>query len=477
VKRRRDERGDRSLCGEVRLKKKRPGTPGRKTKAPGSTLSLCMIVKNETGNIAECIRSVKPVVDEIIVVDTGSVDNTREIAEKLGAKVFEFPWIDDFAAARNESIRHATGDYILWLDADDRISPEDRKRLKLLKERLLFSRDMACMLRILNQKTDGETAVSYQLRIFPNVKGACFEGCVHEQIAPSLNRLGIKVVEEDVHILHTGYEDEETIKAKAERNLHILLNAGKDRDKTPLENYHLAQSYFGIKNYTRCIECLERAMAGGKKESFYKHLFSMIAECYLRLGEGELAVKNLQSGISEFPDSGFLRYVLGAVLTQLERYEEAIPFLRKAAEVGIEIEGYPVLLNVKSLLPYYYGKSLEGVGRLEEAAGAYERVLEVDPGNVDTLRAFGFLMSKLGKFEKAINFFEKAKKNSPNVERGIWLALAKLYLFFKKGEAAIGLYSELIEQDPGDADALAGLVMSKRKKKKNKAEILPRSPA
>ncbi|MGB9500360.1 MAG: glycosyltransferase [Dissulfuribacterales bacterium] len=420
-------------------------------------LSLCMIVKNEAKNIADCIRSVKPVVDEIIVVDTGSVDDTREIAGELGAKVFEFPWCDDFAAARNESIRHATGDYILWLDADDRISPEDRQGLKRLKKRLPASKNLACMLRIINRNIDGEAAVNYQLRIFPNIKGACFEGQVHEQIFPSLNKLGIKVVEKDVHILHTGYEDEEAIKAKAERNLHILLNAGKARDRTPLENYHLAQSYFGIKDYANCIECLETAMAGGKKENFYKHLFTMAANCYLQLEKDDLAVKNLQFGIAEFPDSGFLHYVLGAALTQLERYEEALPYLRKASEVGIEIEGHPVLLNVKSLLPYYYGKSLEGVGRLEEAAGAYERALEAGPGNVNALRALGFLMSKLGKFEKAMIFFEQAKETSPDVERGVWLALAKIYLFFKKSEAAIGLYSELIEQDPNDSDALEGL--------------------
>ncbi|MDA3835589.1 MAG: glycosyltransferase, partial [Spirochaetales bacterium] len=416
-----------------------------------------MIVKNEAENIAECIRSVKPVVDEIIVVDTGSTDDTRTIAEGLEAKVFDFPWCDDFAAARNESIRHATGDYILWLDADDRISHEDRQGLKRLKERLPSSGNPACMLRILNRKTDGEAAVNYQLRIFPNVKGACFEGCVHEQIIPSLNRLGIKVVEEDVHILHTGYEDEEAIKAKAERNLHILLNASKERDRTPSENYHLAQSYFGIEDYSRCIKCLETAMAGGKKESFYKSSFSMAANCHLQLGEDNLAVKNLRQGVAEFPDSGFLHYVLGAALTQSERYEEAIPCLRKAAELGIEIEGHPVLLSVKSLHPYYYGKSLEGIGRLEEAADAYKSALKAAPGNVDTLRALGFLMSKLGKFEDAMNFLKKAKENARDVEKGIWLALAKLYLFFKKSKEALNLYSELLEKYPKDVDSLVGM--------------------
>ena len=437
--------------------KKRNADRGRALRIADLTLSLCMIVKDEEKNLADCIRSVKPVVDEIIVVDTGSVDDTRKIAEGLGAKVFEFPWCDDFAAARNESIRHATGDYILWLDADDRISHEDRQGLQRLKERFPSSKNLTYRLRIINQNIDGEAVVNYQLRIFPNVKGACFEGQVHEQVFPSLNRLGIKVVEEDVHVLHTGYEDEETSKAKAERNLHILLNSTQERDRTPLEYFHLTQSYFGIKDYDHCLECLDFAMAGGKKEYFYKQLFVMAANCYIQLKKDDLAIKTLRLGITEFPDSGFLHYVLGAALTQLERYEEAIPLLRKAAELGIEIEGHPVLLNVKSILPYYYGKSLEGVGRLEEAAGAYKRALEADPSNAGALRELGFLMSKLAKFEDAMVFFEQAKENSPDVERGIWLALAKLYLFFKKKEAAISLYSELLEQNPNDSDVLAGM--------------------
>ena len=84
-------------------------------------VSLTMIVKNEEANLPSCLASVADLVDEIVIVDTGSTDRTKEVATSWGARVFDFAWIDDFAAARNEALRHARGDFVFWLDADDRI--------------------------------------------------------------------------------------------------------------------------------------------------------------------------------------------------------------------------------------------------------------------------------------------------------------------------------------------------------------------
>src|SRR6476660_1021776 len=95
----------------------------------GHQVSLCMIVRNEEANLRPCLEPVRSLFHEMIVVDTGSTDRTRLIAAELGARVVEFPWCDDFAAARNESLRHATGDWIFWLDADDRVEASQAGRL------------------------------------------------------------------------------------------------------------------------------------------------------------------------------------------------------------------------------------------------------------------------------------------------------------------------------------------------------------
>ena len=94
-----------------------------------------MIVKNEEENLPRCLASVEGIFDEIIVVDTGSTDRTKEIAREFGAKVFDFEWIDSFAAARNEALSHATGDYAFWLDADDVVEPVERVKLLALLRR------------------------------------------------------------------------------------------------------------------------------------------------------------------------------------------------------------------------------------------------------------------------------------------------------------------------------------------------------
>src|SRR5689334_14830292 len=96
------------------------------------TLSLCMIVRDAERSLAEALQSARPFMDEMVVVDTGSVDATREIARQMGARLYEFPWSDDFSAARNESLDRATGDWIFWMDADDVLPPESGQELRRL---------------------------------------------------------------------------------------------------------------------------------------------------------------------------------------------------------------------------------------------------------------------------------------------------------------------------------------------------------
>jgi glycosyltransferase involved in cell wall biosynthesis len=95
-------------------------------------VSLCLMVKNEAAHLPACLRSAADVVQEMIVVDTGSTDDTKEVAASLGARVFDFAWVDSFAAARNESLRHATGDWIFWLDGDEYLDETNRHKARAL---------------------------------------------------------------------------------------------------------------------------------------------------------------------------------------------------------------------------------------------------------------------------------------------------------------------------------------------------------
>src|SRR5262249_6353861 len=125
-----------------------PAAPAAEAASPATGragVSLCMIVKNEEHHLPDCLRSAADLFDEVIVVDTGSADRTREVAAHFGARVFDLPWPDSFGAARNESLRHATGRWVLWLDADDRLDEDNRAKLRSVLAGLGEERDAYAM--------------------------------------------------------------------------------------------------------------------------------------------------------------------------------------------------------------------------------------------------------------------------------------------------------------------------------------------
>jgi Glycosyltransferases involved in cell wall biogenesis len=166
-----------------------------------------MIAKNEEENIKNSLECARKFADEIIVVDTGSEDATPEIARSMGAKVYFFPWCDDFSAARNESLKYATCDWIIWLDADDIIDDVNIERIKELKKILPPEKNEAYLFLIETKMVgaDEDTWYWYQIRMFPNHKEIRFEGKIHEQVTFSLLRLGIKEKAVNIKITHTGY--------------------------------------------------------------------------------------------------------------------------------------------------------------------------------------------------------------------------------------------------------------------------------
>ena len=184
-------------------------------------LSLCMIVKNEEKYLTDCFSSVQDVVDEIVLVDTGSTDQTLVIAEAFSAKIFQFDWVNDFAAARNFALSKCSGDLILYLDADERLNESSLQTIRQIKN----SDDNTaylCTVVSLDRKNSRDNSMQY-VRLFPNIPEISFSGKVHEQIVPSLKEKGIRIVQSGVVIIHIGYNVSEEIKReKAKRNIYLL---------------------------------------------------------------------------------------------------------------------------------------------------------------------------------------------------------------------------------------------------------------
>lgn len=141
-----------------------------------------MIVKNEEQTIGRCLDSVKKIVDEIIIVDTGSSDNTKKILKNYNCKIFDFVWCDDFSKARNFSFSKATGDYIMWLDADDIVPKRTINRLLKIKDKL--SADVYMLKYDIAFNGEKSTFSYYRERIIKNCENAIWRGVVHECIAP-----------------------------------------------------------------------------------------------------------------------------------------------------------------------------------------------------------------------------------------------------------------------------------------------------
>ena len=219
------------------------------------TISLCMIVKNEEDTLKRCIDSVRDIVDEIIIADTGSTDKTREIAASLTKTVYDFEWINDFSAARNFAYAKATMDYILILDADDVLEEEDRAKFKKLKETLSTQVDVVLMPYNVGFDAAGNVTLSYyRERLSKREKNFLWEEPVHEHLCYSGN-----IFYSDVCITHRKIHPTE-----AGRNLSIYEGlVAKGRELSPRAQYYFARELFYNGKYEEAVRYFEDFLDGG----------------------------------------------------------------------------------------------------------------------------------------------------------------------------------------------------------------------
>ena len=202
------------------------------------SLSVCIIGRDEESVVERCLKSAKLVADQIVFVDTGSTDATREIASRYADVLADFKWIDDFSEARNHSIMHATKDWILWMDCDDEMTEEAAVTINKIKH---DAADCAFAFLIKNVDAKAMEAVEHeefmQMRMFPRRDDLRFEHRIHEQIAQSIYNKGLRIFEfSKVPILHHGYNHELKVREKLSRNRRLTMLAwGASRDAEFIE--------------------------------------------------------------------------------------------------------------------------------------------------------------------------------------------------------------------------------------------------
>ena len=253
------------------------------------TVSLCMIVKNEEQVLARCLDSISREVDEIIIMDTGSVDETKAIASRYTDRIYDFIWIDDFAAARNAAFSQAKMEYILWLDADDVFEADDLNKFAELKKNLGSDVDSVAM--NYNLAFDEYGNIAFKVRRNRLVKRSNnfkWIGTVHEYLEVYGN-----ILQSNISVTH------KSLKHDSDRNLNIYekrLSAGEEF--SPRDMYYFANELFDHRIYERAISYYEKFLSSHKgwvEDNISS--CSRLADCYHSLENYE---SELQSVLRSF---------------------------------------------------------------------------------------------------------------------------------------------------------------------------------
>jgi GT2 family glycosyltransferase/2-polyprenyl-3-methyl-5-hydroxy-6-metoxy-1,4-benzoquinol methylase/tetratricopeptide (TPR) repeat protein len=291
-------------------------------------LSLCMIARDNRRTIAPALESIRPWVDEMVVVDTGSRDETPAVCARLGARVYHFPWVDNFAAARNESVRHARGRWFFWMDSDDTIDPDRGRRLR----ELAYSAGDPSILGYVVQvrcpgatAADGVTVVDH-VKLIRNRPDLRFEGRIHEQVLPAIRRVGGEVAWTDLFVTHSGYDHSpEGQTRKLTRDLRLLHLDLAERPGHPFVLFNLGMTYADVGRCAEAAGYLRESIAAAEAgESHVRKAYALLVGCEDRQGRWEAAWAACTEGLGRFPLDTELRFRRGLLLHAKGRLDEAV---------------------------------------------------------------------------------------------------------------------------------------------------------
>ena len=297
------------------------------------TISLCMIVKNEEEVLAQCLRSVEGICDEIIIVDTGSTDATKEIASQFTDKIYDFAWIDDFAAARQYAFDKATMDYIMWLDADDILADADRKKLLALKQNLDPSVDAVSMLYHIAFDAAGNPTFTYRRnRIVKRSRGFRWIGPVHEYL-----EVGGKILLSDAAVSHRK-SDKRRPTAPSDRNLKIYENRLKRGEAfSPRDLFYYANELRDHRQYWKAVMYYREFLATRKGwvEDEIRACINM-ADCYQQLGDERKELESLVMSMNYDVPRPEVSCKIGDIYKRQKKYRKAVMWYRLATEVPVD---------------------------------------------------------------------------------------------------------------------------------------------
>jgi glycosyltransferase involved in cell wall biosynthesis len=294
----------------------------------GPLLSLCLIVRDEADCIGDCLKSAVPYVDETIVVDTGSSDETPEIATQLGAKVFHHPWEMDFAKARNFSLEKACGEWILYLDADERLDPASGPLLRDLLNDPEAEGYFLLELNYFTENWEQDFAPHITPRLFRNRPEYRFTGRIHEMLHPDIFQQKIHLFKNAYHIRihHYGYMIRNPkLPGKISRNLELLQEEIAVHPDDPFTCFNLGTEYFRMRKYDEAYHYFIKARTRMPRESLIlPRLIKNMVIGLMESGRLEEAKRQIWRGLADLPDFNELYYLWGEIAIMEHQPTQAI---------------------------------------------------------------------------------------------------------------------------------------------------------
>jgi glycosyltransferase involved in cell wall biosynthesis/tetratricopeptide (TPR) repeat protein len=434
-------------------------------KPSASRLTVCVITKNEERFIEQCLKAVKPIADQIVVVDTGSTDRTIEIAKSLGAEIHQYAWCDDFSAARNAALEHARGDWVLMLDADEELRSDQHVRLRA---ELQNKKVIACRLPLVNrgQEAEGRSCVP---RLFRNAPGVFYSGRIHEQVFPSLialgNIWGLSTAVGNAQILHHGYTKETVAdRNKIERNLVLLRKAIEESPDDPnlsmnlgLELVRSGDLEGGLPHYRQAFVLMSAKAPGEIAPELCEVLLTQFTSHLYKVRACQEVIEVLTSPLAKKNGlTASLHFALGLAYFALKQFPNAIEQMRQCLAKRQQTALSPINTDILTAAPHHcLAMSLAKVGDVPGAEKAFQAGL-VEKGRVEELKLdyARFLLEQNHPVDALHRLHEAVVENPHSAASwrlGAQIALSRLEFL----EFACDWTSEAIKQFPDDDEVVA----------------------
>ena len=372
-----------------------------------------MIVKNEEASLPQALSSVKEVVDEMIILDTGSTDRTAEIAKEFGASVYHFEWCNDFSAARNEALKYVQGQWVLVLDADEVLTPEIVPEIKQVIQSNSLGDSSASRHLVINlvRQEVGASQSPYSLvsRLFRNHPKIRFSRPYHAMVDDSVQELLQReprwqvVSLSRVAILHYGYQPEA-----------IAALDKYTRARTAMEGFlathpndayvcsKLGALYIQINQLTEGIELLKRGLTSTQVEA------PVLFELHYHLGNAYTRLKNLNSAVEHYKAA-----IRQPILPHLKlgAYNNLGNLLLSTGDLTTAKTAYETTLKIDPSFAAGHnnlGMTLKALGQLEEAIASYQKAIQLNPNYADAYQNLAVVLLKIGKLPESLSAFKKA---------------------------------------------------------------------